>query len=88
MVRWLQSEPELVAEIRGAYSPESLPPWPSQLESTTKEQPTMGKEVPPTTTTTVEEDDAIAEGTLPEGVGTVGDAEGVGSSVPSPPMWW
>ncbi len=84
MVKWLQSEPALVAEIRSAYSHESLPPWLPQLVSTTKSPPPM---TPPPTTTGVEEDEEedVADSILPEEASSVGDAEVVDTSGADPP---
>ncbi len=72
MVKWLQSEVALVAEIHSTCSPESLPPWLPQLKTTTKETPTTKDDG--------DGDEDIAEGIPPVDAGTVANAEGVGAS--------
>lgn len=67
-----------MAEICGAYSPESLPPWLPQLKSTTKEPTTTGEGVSPATTAA--DNDDVAEGIPSVDVGTVANAVKVGAS--------
>jgi hypothetical protein len=67
-----------VAEIRGAYAPEFLPPWLPQLVGTTKEPPTTGKGAPPTTEEDDDDDEDI-EGVPPVDAGTVANTKVVGA---------